>query len=125
MNFNLNGYTTAQQRCLLDLLILAMYADSHLSLWEEAWLQDLMAQMGHQQETLRQREFDAAVSRIRHSLDSVHTAKDHAMLLAKAFKCRDQQKQVYDAVQWVMGSDGHISTWERFLLSELRIKFRL
>ena len=31
MDIDLNGFSAAQQRALFDLLILAMYADGHLS----------------------------------------------------------------------------------------------
>jgi hypothetical protein len=125
MNFDLTGFDSAQKGALLDLLILTMYADGHLSVWEEAWLQELMTQMGFSDESDRQREFDAAVTRIRPSVKSIQHIKDHALTLADAFTKRDQQRKVYDAIQWVIGSDGHISTWETSLLSELRLKFRL
>lgn len=125
MNFDLTGYSVAQQRALLDLLILAMYADGNLSVWEEAWLQELMAHMGFEEESARQREFDAAVARIRPAITNIEQARDHALLLADAFTERSQQQKVYAAVQWTIGSDGHVSTWETMLLSELRSKFRL
>lgn len=125
MDFDLTGYTSEQQRALLDLLILAMYADGHLSVWEEVWLQELMAHMGFQNESLRQREFEDAVARIRPSAKHIMFAKDHALKLAESFTQSDQQMKVYDAVQWIMGSDGHVSTWETMLLSELRLKFQI
>jgi hypothetical protein len=125
MRFDLTHYSTAQQLALLDLLILAMYTDGHLSVWEEAWLQELMAGMGFQEEATRQREFDEAVARTRPSTKNIVQARDHALKLADFFTQRDQQKKVYDTVQWIMGSDGHVSTWETMLLSELRMKFRV
>ena len=125
MRFDLTGYSAKQQRALLDLLILAMYTDGHLSVWEEAWLQELMTGMGFQEESARQHEFDEAVARTSPSTKHIVQARDQALKLADLFIQRDQQKQVYDAVQWIMGSDGHVSTWETMLLSELRMKFRL
>lgn len=125
MRFDLTNYSAAQQRALLDLLILAMYADGHLSVWEEAWLQELMASMGFREESVRQREFDDAVARTRPSSKDIAQAKDHALKLADHFTRRDQQAKVFDAVQWIMQSDGHVSTWETLLLSELRVKFGL
>lgn len=102
-----------------------MYTDGHLSVWEEAWLQELMTSMGFLEESDRQREFDEAVARTRPSTKHSVQARDHALRLADFFTQRDQQKQVYEAVQWIMGSDGHVCTRETMLLSELRIKFRL
>ena len=48
-----------------------------------------------------------------------------AIQLARQFTTRSQHKQVYQAVQEIMTSDQHVSTWESTLLSELRLKFRL
>jgi hypothetical protein len=125
MHFDLTNYPAEQQRALLDLLILATYTDGHLSAWEEAWLQELMTSMGYQEESVRQREFDAAVARTLPSTKHIVSAKDHALRLAGFFRERDRQKAVYETVQWIMRSDGHVSTWETMLLSELRMKFRL
>jgi len=45
-------------------------------------------------------------------------------LLAEAFTIRRQQPQVYEAVQQIMTSDKHVSSWENTLLSALGLKFR-
>jgi hypothetical protein len=47
------------------------------------------------------------------------------LLLADTFTSRSQQKQVYAAVQQIMTSDTHVSSWENTLLSELGLKFRM
>ena len=125
MDIDLTNFSTAQQHALFDLLILAMYADGHLSNIEDEQLQKLLTAMGFIDEIDRQREFDAAVTRIRPSIQSIHKAKTQAILLADEFTDRAQQKQVYAAVEQIMTFDNNISTWENTLLSELRLKFRL
>jgi phosphotransferase system IIB component len=125
MDIDLTGFSTAQQQALFDLLILSMYADGHLSTVEDEQLQKLLAAMGFTDEIDRQREFDAAVTRIRPSIQSIYKAKEQALLLAAAFIVRSQQKQVFVAVEQIMTFDKHISTWENTLLMELRMKFRL
>lgn len=125
MEIDLKDFSADQQQALFDLLILAMYADGHLSSVEDGQLQQLLSAMGHTDEFARDREFDAAVTRIRPSIQSLVKAKDHAIRLASAFSSRDQQKQVYKAVQQIMTGDNHVSSWEGTLLSELRLKFRL
>ena len=125
MDIEVSNFTPAQQRALFDLLILAMYADGHLSSVEDEQLQKLLTAMGFTEEPARQREFDAAVTRIRPSIDSIYKAKELALGLAYAFTDRKQQKQVYAAVERIMTFDNNISTWENTLLSELRMKFRL
>jgi hypothetical protein len=85
----------------------------------------LLTAFGHTEEFDRQREFDAAVTRMRPFVQSIEKAKKQAVLLAEAFTTRSQQKQVYEAVQQMMTSDKHVSSWEGTLLSELGLKFRM
>jgi len=125
MAIDLTGFSTAQQHALFDLLILAMYADGHLSSAEDERLQKLLAAMGFTDEIDRQREFDAAVTRIRPNIQSIHKAKELALGLADAFKDRKQQQKVLEAVEQIMTADNNVTTWESTLLMELRMKFRL
>jgi hypothetical protein len=125
MDIDLTEFSATQQRALFDLLVLAMYADGHLTTVEDEQLQKLLTAMGHTEESDRQREFDAAVTRMRPFIQSIQAAKEQALLLAEAFTARSQQKQVYEAVQQIMTSDKHLSTWENTLLSELGLRFRM
>lgn len=125
MDIDLSGFSAAQQQALFDLLILAMYADGHLTSFEDDQLQKLLAEMGHAEESDRQREFDLAVTRMRPAVQSIHQAKQEALSLADAFTDRTQQKQVFAAVEQIMTFDKHVSSWENTLLMELRMKFRL
>jgi len=125
MDIDLTGFSATQKQALFDLLILAMYADGHLSSVEEEQLQKLLAAMGFTDEIDRQREFDAAVTRIRPSIQSIYKAKELAMGLADLFTLSPQQKLVFAAVEKIMTFDNKISTWENTLLMELRMKFRL
>jgi nicotinamide mononucleotide adenylyltransferase len=125
MDIDLADFSAPQQRALFDLLILAMYADGHLTTFEDEQLQQLLVTMGYAEESHRQREFDAAVTRIRPCVQSIHKAKEQALLLADAFTARKQQQQVYSAVEQIMTADNNVSTWENTLLMDLRMKFRL
>ena len=123
-DIDLTGFSTAQHEALFDLLILGMYADGHLSSGEEERLQEFLARGGFAEEADRQRQWDAAVTRIRPGIQSIQKAKEMAVGLAGAFTDRSQQKQVLAAVEQIMTSDNNLSTWETTLLSELRLKFR-
>jgi len=125
MDIDLTGFTAFQQQALFELLILAMYADGHLTTIEDEQLQKLLIAMGHTEESDRQRAFDAAVTRMRPCVQSLQKAREQAVQLAGAFTDRPQQRQVYAAVQRIMTSDHHVSTWETTLLSELRLRFRV
>ena len=50
MNIDLTAFSAAQQRALFDLLILAMYADGHLTTVEDDQLQKLLTAIGHTEE---------------------------------------------------------------------------
>ncbi len=125
MDIDLTDYSASQQQALFELLVLAMYADGHLTTVEDEQLQKLLTAMGHTEESDRQREFDAAVTRMRPYIQSIQKAKEQALLLAEAFTTRSQQKHVYEAVQQIMTTDKHVSSWEGTLLSELRLRFRM
>jgi len=125
MEMDLIGFSAFQQKALFDLLILAMYADGHLTNVKNELLQQLLAAMGHTEENDRQREFDAAVERLRPSAQSVWKAKAEAVLLAEPFTDRNQRKQVFAAVEQIMAADNHVTSWENILLMELRMRFRL
>lgn len=125
MDIDLTDFSASQQQALCDLLILSMYADGHLTSAKDGHLQNLLTAMGRGEESEREREFDAAVARMRPFAQSIWKAKTEVALLAGAFTNRGQQKRVYAAVEDIMTADRHVSTWECTLLSELRMKFRL
>jgi hypothetical protein len=125
MDIVLTDFSPAQISALFDLLILAMYADGHLTTAADKQLQPLLAAMGCAETPDCQREFDAAVTRMRPAVESRYKARDEALLLAEAFTIRTQQRQAFSAVEQIMASDNHISAWESTLLMELRMKFRL
>ena len=125
MDTNLTGFSTTQQRALFDLLILAMYADGHLTSVEDVQLKEMLMAMGFAEEPDRQREFDAALGRMQPFVQSVWKAKGQAILLADAFTDRKQRKQVFAGVEQIMTADNHVSVWENTLLMELRLKYRL
>jgi hypothetical protein len=125
MDIDLTGFSATQHQALFDLLILAMYADGHVTTFEDKQLQGLLAAMGFTQKTDRQREFDAAVARIRPSIQTAWKAKVEALSLAEPFTDRNQRKQVFSAVEQIMTFNNHVSIWENTLLMELRMTFRL
>ena len=113
MDIDLTGFSAEQQRALFDLLILAMYADSHVTTFEDPQLRELLAAMGCIEEPERQREFEAAVTRVKPNLQTAWKAKELALSLANAFLDRSQQKQVFAAVEQIMTFDHHVSNWEK------------
>jgi hypothetical protein len=123
MELDLAEFSTPQQQALFELLILAMYADGHLTTFEDEQLQKMLYAMGHTAEFDRQREFDTVVTRIRPFVQSIEKAKERALWLAGAFTTPRQHLQVLEAVEGVITSDGQISPWEIILMTELQAKF--
>ncbi len=125
MGIDLTEFSATQRQALFDLLVLSMYADRHLSQIEDERLQKLLTAFGYTEDYARQREFDAAVARVRPFAGSLQKAKDEALRLAHAFTSRRQQRQVYAAVQEIVTADQNVSSWEGTLLSELGLQFRM
>ena len=125
MDPDLTGFSPAQQHALLELLILAMFADGQLTTAEDPQLQPLFAALGQTDATDRQNVFAAAVTRLRPYAQSLFKAKDQALLLMGNFTDRRQQKTVSEAVQKRMDVNHHVTSWENTLLMELRLKFHL
>ena len=125
MDTNLAGFSATQQRALFDLLILAMYADGHLTSVKDVQLKEMLMAMGFAEEPDRLRVFDAAVARMQPFVQTIWKAKGQAISLADAFTDRKQQKQVFAGVEQIMTADNHVSVWENTLLMELRLKYRL
>jgi hypothetical protein len=125
MSIDVTDFSASQRQSLFDLLILALYQDGHQTTVEEPLLQPLLTAMGHADESDRQRELEGAVTRAGPFLQSVPKAKAQAVMLARAFTVRSQQKKVYAAAQQILRADKHVSAWESTLLSELRLVFRL
>jgi hypothetical protein len=125
MEIDLTGFSAFQQKALFDLLILARYADGHPTNVKDPLLQQLLTAMGHAEGNDRQREFDAAVTRLRPAVQSIWKAKEQALALAEPFTDRNHRKQVFAAVEQMMTADSHVTSWENTLLMELRMRFRL
>ena len=61
---DLNAFNPRERQALLDIFVLGMYADGHLASAEDAQARRLLAAMGHETLDDRNRELDAAITRI-------------------------------------------------------------
>src|SRR5687768_5260813 len=93
---NLNDFTEAQRQALLDLAMLAMYADGHLAAAEDERIQRLLTAMGFSTDYDRGKHFDASVSRVSRHSATAAAARAHAESLAKTFATREQRRRVHD-----------------------------
>jgi uncharacterized tellurite resistance protein B-like protein len=117
---NLKTFNDQQRQALLDLVMLAMYADGHLAATEDERLVRLLTAMGFTTEYDRGKHFDASVSRVsRHSATASGTRK-HATTLAKSFTTPEQRREVQDVLEDMVASDDKVSSQERGFLSAVR-----
>jgi hypothetical protein len=122
---DLTDFTQPQQQALLDLLVLAMYADGHLTSAEDQSVQRVLTAMGFESEYDHQRQFDASVTRVRQHSQSAEAAEAHAVELARNFTTDAHRRRVYDLLDGLMGSDSRVSGEERRFLSVIGGIFRL
>lgn len=122
---NIYDFSEQQQQALLDLVVLAMYADGHLAAVEDANVQRLLAAMGHNTDFDRNKHYDAAVARLRRHTESVEAARTHATTLAKSFTTSATRQQAYDALNELVGSDNQVAPQEDSYLSVVRAAFQM
>jgi len=117
--------TLQQQAALLEILILAMYADGSLDLEEDARLNRVLTAMGVETEYDRDRVLDDCITRLREYSQNSQSARDHAVLLAQSFKDPEQCRGVYQLVEQQVNSDNSVVPAEHEFLSAMRTALRL
>jgi hypothetical protein len=117
--------TLQQQAALLEILILAMYADGSLDLEEDARLNRVLTAMGVETEYDRDRVLDDCITRLREYSQNSQAARDHAVLLAQSFKDPEQCRGVYQLVEQQVNSDNSVVPAEHEFLSAMRAALRL
>ena len=125
MDIDVSDFTPSQQRVLLDLFVLALEADGHLPAASDARFDSLFQALGYHTEVERQREFEAAVARMKPNARPLQKAREQLIALVQAFTTRPEHKKVYAAMQLIFAGDAHVSTVEHSLLSEVRLRFRV
>ena len=120
---NLKMFNEQQRQALLDLVMLAMYADGHLAAMEDERIVHLLSAMGFTTDYDRGKHFDASVSRVtRHSVNAA-AARTHAAKLAKNFTTQEQRREVQDVLEDFMESDNNVTPQESSFLSGVREAF--
>ncbi len=110
---NLKTLNEQQRGALLDLLVLGMYSDGHLAVAEDAEVRQLLGDMGFDADSDRDREIDAAVTRVRKHTSSAESAREYATGLAQAFQVRDQRRQVQERLNDLLASDKKVTAVEK------------
>jgi uncharacterized tellurite resistance protein B-like protein len=122
---DITDFTKPQRQALLDLLVLAMYMDGSLASAETAQVQQLLTAMGLDTDYDRNREFDAAVTRVRQYSETPEAARACTSRLARNFTTRGQQERVLNILNDLTSSDGQISSGESRFLSVVSDVFKI
>jgi hypothetical protein len=117
--------TDPQRKALLDILILAMYADGHLDLGEDARLERLLASMGVETEYDRDRVLDDSITRLRTYSQNPQVARTHAVQLAQSFTDPEQCRGVYQLIEQQVNSDTSVAPAEHEFLSAMRAALKI
>jgi uncharacterized tellurite resistance protein B-like protein len=120
---DLTKLTTDERNALLDALVLAMYSDAHLARTEDARIEKLLGAMGFAAKFERDREFDAAVTRVRKHADSTTAAREVTDNLASALSKRGDRDAVIQAITELIGSDSRVSPEETKFLDMIKAAF--
>ena len=117
--------TLQQQAALLEILILAMYADGRLDLEEDARLNRILTTMGVETEYDRDRVLDETITRLRTHSQNSQIARNHAVQLAKSFTDPEQCRGVYQLIEQQVNSDNNVAPAEHEFLAAMRQALRL
>jgi uncharacterized tellurite resistance protein B-like protein len=120
INMDLKTFTPAQKQALLDLTVLAMYADGHLALKEDERIHRLIGEMGYAEELERDQLFDMSISRISRHSQTAAMVRDHATTLASCFSGSEQRLAVSDILNDVVRSDNKVAPAEDSFLALVR-----
>jgi DNA-binding SARP family transcriptional activator len=120
---NLTKLSSAQRNALLDSLVVAMYSDAHLARAEDARIERILGAMGFTAKFERDREFDAAVTRIRKYSDPVTANRETSQNLASSFTSRDECNSVINALTQLIGSDSRVTPEETRFLESVKATF--
>jgi hypothetical protein len=117
--------TLQQQGALLEILILAMYADGSLDLEEDARLNRVLTAMGVETEYDRDRVLDETITRLREYSQTPQLARTHAVQLAKTFTDPEQCRGLYQLIEQQVNSDNSVVPAEHEFLSAMRAALKL
>ena len=122
---DIKDLTEQQQQAFLDLAMLAMYADGHLTTVEDERVRRLLGTMGCTSDYDCNKQYDASVSRVSRHSQTREASCIHAATLAKSFTTHEQRRRVLEIMAELIASDSHITLQEGNLLSVVREALQL
>jgi uncharacterized tellurite resistance protein B-like protein len=123
---NLRNLSVLQREAMLDLALLAMYADGHLASAEDERVHRLLAAMGLDEAgSDLARHYDAAVARVRSHAQSAAAARAHALQLAARFATPEHRRNVVAMIDELVASDSRVAPQESDYLAAVQGALRI
>jgi uncharacterized tellurite resistance protein B-like protein len=122
---NTKDLTEPQTLALLDLAMLAMYADGHLASAEDARINRLLTAMGFVTPYDRGKQYDASIGRISRHAQTAAAARTHTAALAQSFTTPEQRCRVLEVLDDLTSSDSRVAPQESTCLAVVREVFQL
>jgi len=122
---NFKNLTAPQREALLELALLAMYADGHLATSEDDRVHRLLNAMGPATEFEQTRHYDAAVTRVRTHTQTVAAARAQAAVLAEKFTEPQLRRDVVAVLDELVASDREVAAEESGYMKVVREAFQL
>jgi hypothetical protein len=120
---NVNHFTDDQRQALLELTLLAMYADGHLASVEDERVHRLLKTLGFATEHDRNKQYDLAVGRIRRHTETARAAEARAEALAQQFTAPGDRQSVLAVLDDLLASDRKVSPVENSYLAIIQKTF--
>ena len=112
-----------ERNALLDALVLAMYSDAHLARAEDVRIERILDAMGFADKSDRDREFDAAVTRVRKYPNTQTGTREIIANVTGVFSKRGDRDSVIQALTELVGSDSRVAAEETRFLEMVKAAF--
>jgi uncharacterized tellurite resistance protein B-like protein len=122
---DIKDLTEQQTQALLDLAMLAMYADGHLASAEDERICRLLTAMGCATDYDRAKQYDASIGRISRPSQTAAAARAHTATLAQSFMTGEQRRRVLDVLDDLTSSDSRVTPQESNYLTIVREAFQM
>lgn len=113
-----------QQQGLTDLLLLGMYADAHLSAFEDARLERLLDAMAFSSDHARRLFVDAAILRVRRMGQDAGARLKLMTDVAAMFPRAEKRQEICRALEELLAGDGTLTPAEQSYLIKVQQAFR-
>lgn len=122
---NATNLTQVQEEALLDLLVIAMYADGHIASVEDGRLQRLLTDQGHSDEYDRSKLVDGSITRTRKHTQTPEHTRAYIAQLAQLFQTSSERRSVVRQLDDLLSVDGATKPKEKEFSEEVQRLFKL